>query len=44
MKTINKLQNADNRTQVIAFAIGMAIMIATLITLAHFGVIHFDKY
>jgi hypothetical protein len=44
MKTINKLQNADNKTQIRVFIIGMIIIIITLITMAHFGVIHFDKY
>lgn len=44
METLNKLQKADNRTQLWAFAIGMVIVITTVIILVHFGVIHFDKY
>ncbi len=44
MKTINKLQNADNKTQLLGFAIGMAVIIAIVAILAHFGVVHFDKY
>lgn len=44
MKTVDNLEKADNRTQLRIFAIGMALMVITVVILAHFGVIHFDKY